>query len=1104
MKKWSTKEPKFWKVMKLCAVQAVLAMVLVGASIAHDGAGQVLEKRLTLEVKDATLESILERIESQVGVKFVYNPSFFNLEEKVSITIQDATLKDVLKELFESRRIEYQIYEKEQAITLRKARNETGHSSPDENPIDVASPITGRVTGGSASEALAGVNILIKGTTVGTTTDADGRYSIQADDNSTLVFSFIGFLSYETQVNGRTVIDAVLTEDSKKLEEVMVKAGYWEVESKEQTGNISSVTSRQIANQPVVNPLQALQGRVPGVQISQITGVPGDGFSIQVRGLNSIRGSGANDPLYIIDGVPFSSSTLFGSGNAIVRSVSPFNSINAADIQSIEILKDADATAVYGTRGANGVVLITTKKGAQGKTKVDVNIFTGIGTTSRQMDLLNTSQYIAMRKEAFKTDGVVPTLANAPDLLLWDTTRYTDWKKVLTGGTAKLTSAQASVSWGNATTQFLVSGGYMKQTTVFPGDYNYQKGSTHFNLSHASADSKFVLGFSSSFVADRNFMPGQDFTSLAIDLPPNTPDIYTSSGALNWANSTWTNPYATMKKTYTTTSKNLISNMNLSYAVMPGLRVKLNGGLNYMTTDEKSLNPIAAQDPAFNPTGSNNNSRGSITTWIAEPQLDYQRNVGEGKLTALVGMTFQQSIREKTGFFASGYINDTQLENLAAAASLSPTVSYSEYKYNAFFGRLNYTWKERYIVNLTGRRDGSSRFGPDTRFANFGAVGAAWLFSKEPFVRSLLPGMSFGKLRTSYGLTGSDQIGDYQYLDTYSSTANPYQGAKGLVPARLANPDYGWETTRKFEAGLELGFIDDRIFISASYYRNNSTNQLVGYSLPTITGFSSVQNNLPAEIQNTGLELVINTINIRKANFTWSTNLNLTFPRNVLLSYPNILASSYANTYAVGKSLYVVKKFRSLGVDPQTGLYAFEDTDNNGSLVAPADQQFLKETSTSYFGGLQNSFQLGRFEFQFLVQYVNQNGTNYLINIPQSPGVRSNQPTYVLARWRTAGDLTDIQRFTQGGPAQTAYLNAAQRGDNVVSDASFVRLQNASLSYTFPVKLSNRASAEKIRFYTQGQNLFVITDFKGADPEFQNARTLAPLRLVTIGAQLTF
>ncbi len=1105
MKKWSTKEPKFWKVMKVCAVQAVLAMVLFGASIAHDGAGQVLDKRLTLEVKDATLESILEKIEGQVGVKFVYNPSFFNLEEKVTISIQEAPLKDVLRELFESRRIEYQIYEKEQAITLRRAKNETGHSLNSENTVNVAALVTGRVTGGSGSEALAGVNVLIKGTTVGTTTDADGRYSIQADDNSTLVFSFIGFLSYETQVNGRTVIDVVLTEDSKKLEEVMVKAGYWEVDSKEQTGNISRITAREIQQQPVINPLQAMQGRMPGVQITQVSGNPGDGFSIQIRGLNSVRGGTANDPLYVIDGVPFPSATLYATGGNIVRAPNPLSAINPMDIESIEVLKDADATAIYGSRGANGVVLVTTKKGAAGRLKVEANVYTGVGSISKQLDMLNTSQYVGMRKEAFKNDGVNPTIANAPDLLLWDTTRYTDWKKKLIGGTAHLTNAQINLSGGSALTHFQLGGGFFRQTTVFPGDFGYRKGSFHINLSQSTADSKFNLNFSTNFVADNNYMPQNDPTIAVFSLAPNAPQVYKADGTLNWENGTWNNPFGDLKRTYTSSSKNLISNLAMSYEIAKGLKLKANTGYNFLSTEEKSITPIAAFNPAVNATGSALSSKGSINTWIFEPQAEYQRQLGSGKLIALVGVTFQQTLRDRQGYNASGYINDTQLENLAAAATILPyALESTEYKYNALFARVNYNLREKYIFNLTGRRDGSSRFGPGNRFANFGAIGTAWVFSKEPFMANTMPALSFGKIRASYGVAGSDQIGDYQYLDTYASTANTYQGGKGLIPSRLANPDYSWEQNRKAEIGIDLSFFQEKLYLSASYYNSRSSNQLVGYSLPAITGFSTVQSNLAAEIQNSGIEIVLSNVNIRRGSFEWTSSFNATFPRNRLVSYPNIEGSSYANTYVVGRSLFVQKKYNSTGVDPQSGLYTFEDVDKNGTLSSTADTQFIKERTTDFYGGLQNNLKFGPFELQFFFRFANQVGYNYLYSVGAAPGTRSNQPTYVLARWQRAGDITDVQRYTQGGAGTTAYGNMNSLGDNVLSDASYLRLQNASLSWTLPASVSGKISAREMKVYLQGQNLFVITDYKGADPETQNPKALSQPRVVSIGAQLTF
>ncbi len=1105
MNKWFTNKVKLQVAMRIFIAQAFFAVVLVSISMAQTSKSPLIETKITLSLKDVPLEKALREIEKVAKLKFTYSEEQLDLKQLVSINVENQSIGYLLDALFSPIRIRYKVFDKEARITLKKeAEGEGGGSN--ENRDNDLSTITGTVTDTKLGQPLAGVNIIVKGTTSGTTTDSDGKYALQANVNDRLVFSFIGYASFETNIGNRSLIDVVLSEDSQSLNEVTVNAGYWEVESKEQTGNIGRVSSKQIGSQPVLNPLQAMQGRIPGVQIQQYSGIPGDAFIIQVRGMNSIRGQTANEPLYLVDGVPYSSATMFSAGGGVIRGgTNPLNSINPADIESIEVLKDADATAIYGSRGSNGVIIITTKKGKSGKTKVDINIYSGIGSMGRQMDMLNTPQYVRMRKEAFKNDGVTPTISNAPDLLVWDTTRQTDWRKELLGGTAKITNAQASISGGNANTQFLFGAGYLKQTTVFPGDYNYQKGSMHFNISHSSVDSKFLMNFSTSFVIDQNVLPTTDFTGLVYSLTPNSPEIYNPDGTLNWSSATWNNPYGDMRRTYTAKTRNLISNLNLSYEVLKGLKLKLNTGMNYLNTNERSITPIAAQNPTFNPTGSSNTTTGSITSWIVEPQIEYQKVIGNGRLSTLIGTTFQQTIRDKTGYLASGYINDTQLENPVAAAAVTPSgVEYSEYKYHAIFGRINYTWKEKYIINLTGRRDGSSRFGPNRQFANFGAIGGAWIFSSEDFIKNFIPGLSFGKLRGSFGVTGSDQIGDYQYLDTHTSTQYTYQGGKGLYPTRLYNPDYSWEENNKIEGGIELGFFNDRLSFSASYYHNRSSNQLVGYTLPAVAGFTSIQSNLPAVIQNTGLEIVVSNVNIRRGTFSWSSSLNVTLPTNRLISYPNIEASSYANTYSIDKSLFVVKKYKSLGVDPQTGLYSFEDVDNNGVLNTAIDAQFLKQRTVDYFGGLQNTLTLGNFELQFFFQFVKQVGFNYLYTIGLPPGYRGNQPVLVLERWQKPGDVTNIQRYTQGGAAATAFGNAISNGDGILSDASFIRLQNASLSWTMPTAISGKIKAEKVRLYLQGQNLFVITNYSGSDPEPQNVKSLSPLRMITVGAQLTF
>jgi hypothetical protein len=410
----------------------------------------------------------------------------------------------------------------------------------------------------------------------------------------------------------------------------------------------------------------------------------------------------------------------------------------------------------------------------------------------------------------------------------------------------------------------------------------------------------------------------------------------------------------------------------------------------------------------------------------------------------------------------------------------------------------------KYLVNLTGRRDGSSRFGPGKKFANFGAVGLGWIFSKENYFKHL-SFLSYGKLRGSFGITGNDQIGDYKYLSTWAPTIYPYQ-AGGLYPTNLLNPDYSWETNKKLEINIELGFIKDRILITGGYYNNKSSNQLVGYSLPLTTGFSSVQANLPAVVQNQGWEFEINTRNIEVKNFSWSTSFNISFPRNKLLSYPHLAASTYANTYVEGKSLFIQKLFQYEGVDPQTGIYQFQDVKNK-TLTAtpdyPADLLPLKSVSQDFYGGLQNAIIYKNWQFDLFFQFVKQTGYNYWYGSYNSPGMMGNQPIVVLDRWQKPGDNTTIQQFTQsyGSSAYSAYNIGGS--DYSVSDASFIRLKNISISYTLPDKVKRGLHLNNASLFIKGQNLFTITDYWGLDPENQNTGHLPALRVLIAGFKIT-
>jgi hypothetical protein len=417
----------------------------------------------------------------------------------------------------------------------------------------------------------------------------------------------------------------------------------------------------------------------------------------------------------------------------------------------------------------------------------------------------------------------------------------------------------------------------------------------------------------------------------------------------------------------------------------------------------------------------------------------------------------------------------------------------------------------KYIFNLTARRDGSSRFAPGRKFGNFAAAGAAWIFSEEPFIKKALPFLSFGKLRGSYGSTGNDAIPEYGFLSLYSF-GNLYAGAMSLSPTGLYNNGYSWETNRKAEVGLELGLFKDRVSITASYYNNLSSNQLVAYPLPSIVGFTSVLSNLHAKVQNTGLEIELNTVNVRKHHWNWNSSFNISFPRNELVSYPNLSASSYANNYMEGYPLNIFKTFNIVRVDPETGRnvyrsYRYEfDTVNSHLLTVPSDAKIPFNTGKVFFGGLNNSIRYKRFQLNLFFNFSHQTGPSTHSDLFESWGRMRNMPVdRYLRRWKQKGDITDVQKLSND-PASNPTLysgKAAAYSNTYYTAISMVRLKNASISYSLPEQLMKKAKLEGCRIYLQGQNLLTITNYKGWDPENQSGN-YPLLRIMTAGIELKF
>lgn len=971
----------------------------------------------------------------------------------------------------------------------------------------VQSKITGIVR--DASGVLPGVTVSVKnalrqaqGDT--TVTDENGRFTIVAAEGDVLIFSYIGYEDVTIVVDKRISLTVTMKEDATALKEVVINAGYYNVKEKERTGSISKITSKDIEKSPVSNVLAAMQGRMAGVDIIQDSGTSGGGFQIKIRGVNSLRTDG-NSPLYIIDGVPYSSETIGYSNTTtgMVAPTSPLSSINPTDVESIEVLKDADATAIYGSRGANGVVLITTKKGKAGKTKFSVSSSSGYGKVTKFIDLMNTEQYLAMRRKAFANDGIVTYPATAYDVNgTWDATRNTDWQKELLGGTAEITDLQMSVTGGSAQTQYLLSGTKRKETTVLPGDFEYDRTAVHFNMNHNSDHNKFKVLFSGGYSLQDNKQSSTDLSRTARNLAPNAPALYDAEGNLNWENDTFQNPLALLNGYSTVKTKDLLANVVLSYSILPNLDIKANLGYTDINNHEQRILPSTMNNPSLLITSANSSLFDNQTnrqSYLFEPQLQWKKSYGNHALDVLVGGTEQEQLTSRLFSLGFGFASNSLITNMASSNTKYVLGSdETEYKYQAFFGRVNYNFKEKYIINATGRRDGSSRFGPGKQFATFGAVGAAWLFSNEHLLKDSKV-LSFGKLRMSYGTSGNDQIGDYQFLNTYGTSALNYQGVVSMEPLRLFNPDFGWESSTKMEAALETGYLNDRLFLTLAWYKNRSSNQLVGIPLPGTTGFTSINANLNATVENRGIEVTLRTVNFDGKNFKWSTNLNISVARNELISFPGLAGSTYATRYVVGESTSIVKVYDYAGVNATTGLYEFTDINGDGIINALGDKQKTVDLSPEYFGGLQNQIKYKNWQLDFLFQFVKQKAALY------TPGVNGgsffNQSTALVDAWQTAGDEAFYQLYSSGASsvAATAFSRFSDSNAMIV-DGSYLRLKNIAISYDLPLKVKG----VNCKILLQGQNVLTFTPYRGGDPEFRYTGFLPPLRVFTGGVQLNF
>lgn len=1103
--------------MKMTAVlKKMLLLIMLTAS------QKLLASQLyTISISKVSLKQAALEIKAKTGYVLLYNEEQTGTPGAISIQVQNGNIDEVMKQCLEGLPFTYTI--EGHNVVIRRDRQLESYVNVAQNNDDKV--LSGYVLD-EVGSPLGGASIAVKGRKITAVSASNGKFTLKnIAVGDILVISYVGFLTQEVPVSNLDSKVIKLAASKSQLDNVEIIA-YGSTTRRLSTGNSASVKAADIEKQPINNPLLALQGRAAGVVVTQTTGMPGATLNVRIQGTNSLMAG--NNPFYVVDGVPYTSALLNTGGGANVwgtpqgklaadgsnisslaneGSGNPFSYLNPADIESIEVLKDADATAIYGSRAANGAILITTKKGKTGQMRVDVSLKAGWQNIGKKLKLLNARQYLDLRWEAKKNSSEA-VLATDYDLNgTWDTTRTTDWQKEIFGNGAGYFDGQITVSGGNNNVNYLIGGGVQRQTTVLPGDFSDRKASLHFSLRTNSANQRFKMQLGGNYLVDNNTLPSIDPTAYAISLSPVAPALYNADGSLNWAlnssgRSTWPNghPFAELNNQFKVNVNNMVSSLVLSYMIMPNLELKANMGYTYMQSNEVNTSPLSSKEPAnrFNSFRQATFRYNTITSYILEPQLNYRLAIGKGKLETLVGATVQRNNSRGRGVTGMGQISDNMLENLAAATSVYSSGELATvYRYNALFGRINYNYLDKYIINFNGRRDGSSRFGIDNRFHNFGSVAGAWVFSNEKEIH-LPEFITFGKLKASYGTTGNDQIGDYTYLDLYGAypVGVPYQGTSALVSNGLFNSKLQWEKNKKLNMGIDLGFWGERILLGVNYSRNRSSNLLQNARLPVTAGFPAVVANFNGVVQNTNLEFTLSTAIVKKSAFNWTANLNLTLPKNKLASFPDKDKLTIFS-YQLDGPLGARKVLRFGGVNTQTGLYMFKNA--KGDLVtnqADADFTYIN-MQPSLYGGFENSFSFKGIRLDMLFQFVKQNAQSFLVNgLPGRNQV--NQPVTVLNRWRKPGDVALIQR------ASSAFIsNGITVTDAAFEDGSFIRFKNVSLSWELPAQWISVLKMSSCRIAFNTQNLFTWTRYSGIDPE-SGAASLPPMRVFVLGVQAGF
>jgi TonB-dependent starch-binding outer membrane protein SusC len=930
--------------------------------------------------------------------------------------------------------------------------------------------ITGTITSGSDKEPIPGANVQIKGTTVGSITDLDGNFSINVpSDNSILVFSYIGYLTQEITVGSRTRIDVELKEDVKQLGEVII-VGYGEQDRKTLTSSISSVSSKDIENLPMSSPDQMMQGRASGVLITSNSGTPGGGMFVRVRGTTSINAD--NDPLYVVDGIPIVSGNLsaVGLGGSTANAMAD---INPADIESMEILKDASATAIYGARAANGVVLITTKRGKSQKARVSIGSYYGTQSVWRRPDLVDGPTFETLRNEAAVNNGGQPIYPNPSQAI---STNYADF----VFRDAPISNVDVSVTGGNDQVRYLVSASDFRQDGIIaPTAFGRKTG--RLNLDAFVSD-KLKIGTSILYSRNtRNRVNNDDNIAGALGgthFFPSNLAPYQEDGSYTKF-SIFENPIAVIKENdITMVTNRVLATVYGEYEFFPGLSLRSNFSVDYNNVKEDTyINTLLNAGAAVN--GQATSIVSVNDNWIQENVLNYQTSFAGGHtLSVLLGTSLQQSTFERTSATGQQFPSN-DFKRIASAAVQTSSSTGSVWGIASVFTRVNYSLKNRYLFTLNVRRDGSSRFGEANRWGTFPSAALGWRISEEKFFDNV-NFISDLKLRTSYGVTGNQNgINDFQSRGLWSGGAN-YTNTPGTEPSQLANPDLKWEKTAQFNIGVDVAFLQDRLNLTLDYYNKQTTDLLLAVPIPRSSGFTSIFQNF-GEMENKGFELSINANAIAKKDFTWDVSFNIAQNKNNIKKLAQSIPVYNRDIIRMeeGIPMYSFWMHKQLGVDPQTGNPIWQTMEDGRPFNPNIDRFIVGNAWPDFFGGLTNTFRYKNLDAMIFFQYSYGNDQlNWNRFFQEHGGTRNtNFLGSQLDRWQQPGDITMVPRMTNANYA------ANLRPSRFVEDGSYLRLKNLSIGYTLPSSWINRLGMSSARVYVSGQNLLTFTNYSGMDPE---------------------